>query len=206
FFRQHRDSLWIGFLADVALYGQERDMGAVQTISVSDTAIHLSLTSQMDPAIFDYPLTIKVRVPNDWLQVAGTQNGASIPVKQVAHAGSSYVLIKAKPDRGPIVLKKAGDGMFLKQVPANIKLNSTSSSLVVIPNPGNGSLSVALPFPSTEHSVLQAISISGSVLLTRQLSRGLTSSRFDISTLQAGMYLIVYKTGERTVSAAVVKQ
>ncbi len=206
FFQQHRDSLWIGFLADVALYGQERDMGAVQTTWVSDTAIHLSLTSQMDPAIFDYPLTIKVRVRNDWSQVAATQNGVSIPVNMITHADSNYALIKAKPDQGPIVLKQAGVGMFSKQAAANIKLDSISSPLVVTPNPGSGILSVVFPFSSTEHSVLQAVSVSGNILLTSQVPKGLISSRFDVSTLQKGMYLIVYKTGKRTVSTAFIKQ
>lgn len=204
FFNQHRDSLWVGFLADVALYGQERDMGSVQTVQASDTAIRLSLTSQMDPAVFDYPLTVKVRIPNTWLQIHGTQNGDSIPVARITHADSNYVLIKAKPDQGPIILRNGSPDMFRTSA-----INGSPKkklALQLTPNPGNGNLTVVLPFMSKEQAVLQAVSVSGSLLLTKRLPSGLTSSNLNVTSLPKGVYLIVYRNGKQTISGTFIRQ
>ena len=59
----------------------------------------------MEPAIFDYPLTVKVRLPDTWKAVAASQNAASLPVQFVQHEGRPYALVKVVPDRGPVILK-----------------------------------------------------------------------------------------------------
>lgn len=202
FFNQHRDSLWIGFLADVALYGQERDMGSVQTILRSDTAIHLLLTSQMDPAIFDYPLTVKVRVSNAWSQVSATQNGDTLPVSMLLYADSSYVLVKARPDHGLIILKQAGTSQ-----PASLMLKEKrDKKMLLVPNPATDHLAVTLPHPATDHAVLQVVSLSGNILSSKRVQKGLLQSAVEISFLQEGIYLLVYRNGANIASAKFVKQ
>ncbi len=101
---RHRDDLWHGFMDDIALYGQERDTGEVATVSVADRRIELSLTSRMDPAVFDYPLTVKVRLPDDWKACGATQASQAIPVTLISHERASFALIRARPDRGSIVV------------------------------------------------------------------------------------------------------
>ena len=210
FFNQHRDSLWIGFLADVALYGQERDMGSVQTTLVTDTTIHLNLTSLMDPAIFDYPLTVKVRVPNNWTTVTATQNGVTIPITPLLHSDSNYVLIKAKPDKGVIVLKHpAVSGLTARANQSQVHVlrnEEKKDKLTITPNPGNGNLFVTLPFLSNGNSELKAVSISGNILLRKRLPNGTRSTPFDVSSLQKGLYLIVYSNGQKNTSATFIKQ
>jgi Secretion system C-terminal sorting domain len=202
FFNQHRDSLWIGFLADVALYGQERDMGSVQTILRSDTAIHLLLTSQMDPAIFDYPLTIKVRVSNSWSQVSATQNGDTLPASMILHADSNYVLVKARPDHGLIILKQPGASR-----PASLTLKEKQAKkLLLAPNPATDHLAVTLPYPATDHAVLQVVSVSGNILSSKRVQKGLLQSAIETGSLQEGVYLLVYRNGADIASAKFVKQ
>lgn len=102
--QRHRDDLWVGYMDDIALYGQERDTGTVTTISATDRRIELELTSRMDPNVFDYPLTVKVRLPDSWRKCQATQAGQAIPLMPVSREGASYALVKARPDRGLIVI------------------------------------------------------------------------------------------------------
>lgn len=102
----HRTEIWIGFLGDVALYGEERDAGAVQTTEADDSRVVLSLTSRMDPAVFDYPLTVKVRLPDAWSgAVSAEQDGGSLECRAIEYGGQRFALVKARPNRGAIILK-----------------------------------------------------------------------------------------------------
>ena len=89
FYNEHRADLWTGFIDDVALYGEERDTATLKTEAANDTKITFTLTSKMDPAVFDYPLTVKVRLPRDWKGAAAKQNNVAIPVEVITHEGSA---------------------------------------------------------------------------------------------------------------------
>ena len=102
FYNKHRDDIWIGHLADVALYGQERDTAVLTTEKSSDSEIVLGLTSKMDPAIFDYPLTIKVRLFDSWKGAKAMQAGKNLPVSLIKQDAASYALVRAVPDHGPV--------------------------------------------------------------------------------------------------------
>lgn len=104
FYNRHRDELWLGQLADVALYGQQRDTATLRTLRADASGIALELSSRMDPALFDYPLTLKVRLPDAWPSVSATQAGAPAPVSIVRNEGAAYALVKARPDRGEILV------------------------------------------------------------------------------------------------------
>lgn len=108
FIKKNRDDLWVGFIGDVALYGQERDTATLSTTNVDASRITLTLTSQMDPARFNYPLTIKVRLPDAWQNAKATQDGKPVELTPLHYEGAAYALVKAVPDRGEIVLADAG--------------------------------------------------------------------------------------------------
>ena len=104
FYNQHRDQLWTGFTDDIALYGQERDTASLTTDEATDARITLTLMSRMDPTIFDYPLTVKVRLPDAWKGVAATQKLKAVPAEIVRHEGGNFALVKALPDHGQVIL------------------------------------------------------------------------------------------------------
>jgi hypothetical protein len=104
FFHQNREEIWVGYMMDVAMYGQERDTAQLTTVSATEDRIHLTLTSQMDPGIFDYPLTIKVRLPGTWKTAQATQGSSPAPCTVKLHEGTPYALVKARPDRGEITI------------------------------------------------------------------------------------------------------
>jgi hypothetical protein len=107
FYNDHRADLWTGFFDDVATYGEERDTATLTTTASSDSKITLALTDKMDPTIFNYPLTVKVRLPTSWQGAQATQGGKPAPTQMIAHEGANFALVKAIPDQGPIDLTPA---------------------------------------------------------------------------------------------------
>ncbi len=104
FYNDHRADLWTGFIDDVALYGQERDTATLTPEPAGAAELAFTLTTQMDPAVFDYPLTVKVRLPDAWQAAAAAQNHAVLPVQVIRHEGAPYALVKVVPDRGRVTL------------------------------------------------------------------------------------------------------
>ena len=107
FYSQNRDKLWTGFFDDIALYGEERDTATLTTEPATNDRLAFTLVSKMEPTIYDYPLTIKVRLPDAWKQVTARQNDAALPAQVIVHEGSPFVLVKVVPGRGQVTVTAA---------------------------------------------------------------------------------------------------
>ena len=93
----HKDKLWIGRFEDVARYGQERDTAKLD-VKVDGDKVSVAVTDDMKDDMFDFPLTVKVRLPDGWKSVKGGTF--------VEHDGKPYALVDVVPDRGAVVLAK----------------------------------------------------------------------------------------------------
>jgi peptidoglycan/xylan/chitin deacetylase (PgdA/CDA1 family) len=100
----HRDRIWIDTFTAVAKYGQERDSATLKTVTSTPERIELALADRMRDDLFDQPLTLKVRLPETWTAVKARQGEVAITAQFVQHEGKPYALVRAVPDRGPIVL------------------------------------------------------------------------------------------------------
>jgi chitin deacetylase len=107
FFAAHKDELWGGTFGEVAKYGQERDTATLKVDENTASRIAMTLTDQMLDSRFNYPLTIKVRLPSEWKNVKAAQNGQAVASRVIEHEGALYALVHAVPDRGQIVLAPA---------------------------------------------------------------------------------------------------
>ena len=107
FLRDKRSDIWTGLFRQVAMYGQQRDTAKVTATRVADREIRFTLTDRMIDAWYDYPLTVKIRIPNTWgpaEAVQGTTPAATLCVK---HKDSTYALVQAVPDRGEVTVRPA---------------------------------------------------------------------------------------------------
>lgn len=104
FLDKNREEIWVGLFTDVAKYGQQRDTATLKVEENSANRISFSLTDKMDDTRFDYPLTVKVRVPDNWGGAVATQNGKAVEAKLVEHEGSKFALVQAVPDKGNVSL------------------------------------------------------------------------------------------------------
>ena len=108
FMKENEANLWVGTFTHVAQYGQQRDTAKLAA-SVSTGKVTLTVTDQMDDALFDYPLTVKVRLDPAWKSPKATQAGKSVALTVTEHEGGSFALVDVIPDRGEVVLSAAGD-------------------------------------------------------------------------------------------------
>lgn len=104
FVEENRDKLWLSRYAETALYAQERDTATLKVTEKGSAKIVFTLEDRMDDKTFDYPLTVKVRLPDAWKGVAATQGGKPAEAAFVEHEGKPYALVQAVPDRGAVTL------------------------------------------------------------------------------------------------------
>ncbi|MEP4882039.1 polysaccharide deacetylase family protein, partial [Maribacter dokdonensis] len=105
YLKEKEDKLWIGTFPEIAKYAQEYATHSINVDSVSETQIHITLKDEMRDDIYDYPLTLKVRLANNWVSLSSTQNGNEIKSEIIQYNGNNYALIKAVPDNGQILLE-----------------------------------------------------------------------------------------------------
>jgi beta-galactosidase len=98
------DSLWCGTFNEVTKYLREKQHAAVRVKECNATKIIVSITHDLDAKLFNYPLTLKTRVPSKLKSIIITQAGKSQTVKVQSKNGLSYVYYDAVPNSGDIVL------------------------------------------------------------------------------------------------------
>ncbi len=98
--------LWIGLFKEVVKYGQERDTAVLKVKESSPDKIVISLTDEMKDDIFDFPLTVKVRLDPAWKNLKAEQGGKKLECKTIEKDGAVFGLIDIVPDKGDAVLLK----------------------------------------------------------------------------------------------------
>lgn len=104
-YKANADKLWGGLFRDVARYGQERDTAKLVVDENTPERISFTLTDEMDDRFYDYPLTVKVRLPDTWKNGKALQQEKEIPATLLEHEGGKFLLVRAVPDRGPVALQ-----------------------------------------------------------------------------------------------------
>lgn len=99
---QMRDQVWTGTHTEVHKYDQERGTAELAVLAVTEGRIGLALRSATNPKLYDYPLTLKTRVPDHWDSVRVTQGESSADYRVV----SGIVQFGAVPGRAEISLNR----------------------------------------------------------------------------------------------------
>ena len=102
---QGRDA-WVGLFREVIQYARERNDATVEVQGIAASRIQLNVTDTLDDDLYDYPLTIKVRLDGSWTGATASQGGTPAPVELIAHEGETYALVNVIPDRGPVTLSR----------------------------------------------------------------------------------------------------
>ena len=79
---EKQDKVWGGTHTEVHKYILERESAQVQTKEATDHHITLTLSSDTDPLLYDFPLTLKTYVPDTWFTCVVTQkrNKQTLPI------------------------------------------------------------------------------------------------------------------------------
>ncbi len=100
--------LWIATFADVTKYIRERKNAIISSM-VQDNTIVVNISSDLDPEIYDVPVTLKTYVPKAWKSILLNQKFKQeneLKLKIQKDELGSYVLYSALPNEGELILKE----------------------------------------------------------------------------------------------------
>ncbi len=100
----HKDKLWCGRFGDVVRYAASRETSNLTVIENRADRIVIKLTDRMSDEYFDFPLTIKVRLPDTWNGLQAKQDGNPTATRIVEHQGAKFAMVDVVPDKGEVVL------------------------------------------------------------------------------------------------------
>jgi hypothetical protein len=105
YMKQHEKDLWIATFRDVTKYLRERKATTIQT-EVGNDEITVRLSSELDPLIYDFPLTFKTYVPSNWSAVKVKQGDQLLTPEIQSDGKGKYLLYQVSPTGGIIQIKK----------------------------------------------------------------------------------------------------
>jgi hypothetical protein len=103
---QNRGKFWIETFGNISRYIYERDSSKITVKSSTDQSITITVTDKMADSIFNYPLSIRCPLPIGWTTAVVTQKGAAVYDTIVTVSSKQYVMFKAIPDGGDVVISK----------------------------------------------------------------------------------------------------
>jgi peptidoglycan/xylan/chitin deacetylase (PgdA/CDA1 family) len=100
--------VWNATYDEAIQYIRERQNASLSVLSSTDSQIDLSFTCSLDPAIFNYPLTLRVQVPANWTSSTIVQNGTTLHAVPITDPESSaaYIYFNLPPNKGNITITR----------------------------------------------------------------------------------------------------
>ena len=111
YMNERKEYLWIGTFSDVTKYIRERKNTTIKTV-VQDDIIELSISSELDPEVYDVPITLKTYVPRAWKttvlhKITIPENPLRLEIQK--DALGSYVLYSVRTGEGKIILAEQNE-------------------------------------------------------------------------------------------------
>lgn len=100
YMKEKEDDLWIATFADVTKYVRERKSAVINS-EVGDDNVVVNVTSDLDPEVYNIPITLKTYVPSTW-ESATLNEGNQLKLKQDDQG--TFVLYSVIPNDGEIIL------------------------------------------------------------------------------------------------------
>lgn len=108
YINDRKDYLWVATFADVTKYIRERK-NMVLNSELKDNTIVVKLSNNLDPKVYDIPLTLKTYVPKTWTNlvlIKKTEQENQLRLKIKSDSLGSYVLYDAMPYENEIILSE----------------------------------------------------------------------------------------------------
>ena len=102
---RHLDKVWNGTMEEVTLYIRERQHATVSTELCGDSEMRVTLSHDLDPVLFDYPLTLKTEVPSQWKAVMLIHDGREETLQVSYKDGTCAIYYDVVPNKGPVIIR-----------------------------------------------------------------------------------------------------
>lgn len=105
YIKENRDKFWVETFRNCAKYGMEREKAKVES-ALNGDKITVKLTADITDKRLNYPLTVKVCLPDGWKDAEAVQGGQKLTARAVTHGGKTFALVGIVPNAGDVVLSK----------------------------------------------------------------------------------------------------
>jgi len=98
--------VWTDTLGNVARYIQERDAARLVSSSADAEEIRFTLVDDLDPGVYDQPLSLGIRIPLDWDRARIIQQDGSTSTSLLDGDSNHILDLQAKPGGGQIRIQR----------------------------------------------------------------------------------------------------
>jgi oligosaccharide reducing-end xylanase len=100
------DRFWVQSFGNVIRYIKERDRASVTETSSTDTMLMINVTDDLENSIYNFPLTIRRRLPTGWDSAVVRQAGRPIATQIITIHDAKYVMFDVVPDTGEVTITR----------------------------------------------------------------------------------------------------
>ena len=122
--QQNDKDIWIAPLGYVAMYIKERNASRVKQTGSSDSSVTFTLTHSIADSVsaYNYPLSLRMKLPGTWSKANAYQNGAVLQTK----LDGGWLYFDAVPNAGDIVVERKGKPAQISIEGAEVVLSAAS--------------------------------------------------------------------------------
>lgn len=102
YMKKHEENLWIAPFRDVTKYMRQKMAARINT-SKKDDAIVVLVEHSLNKNLYNYPLTAKTYVPEDWAEISVRSGNGTANIKPQTDAKGSFVVYDILPG-SPVTL------------------------------------------------------------------------------------------------------
>ncbi len=109
FLKSFEEKIWVSTFPQIVKYSRQYASSKLEIKNISAQEVVLAVTDNLDDSIYNEPLTIKVKMPEDWKNIEMLHKGNQIKytISKSDTEGYYFVLFDISPDQGDIrIIKK----------------------------------------------------------------------------------------------------
>ena len=146
FIKSKEEYLWIATFRDVVKYLKERKYTKVELADSSYNHYSFSINDCLQDSIYNFPLSLKVKIPELWDSVKVTQNDIDIPCQiQIDICNNKYVIFDAVPNKGKVIITAGNISIDIAECnhcEFVVFPNPFSQTLTLLSTPSDGELKI----------------------------------------------------------------
>jgi peptidoglycan/xylan/chitin deacetylase (PgdA/CDA1 family) len=101
-----RSKYWVTTFANASFYSMERNAVTVTETSATDSSMTLKITDTLPDSIYNFPVTLRRPLPENWPSADVTQDNVAIPMRIVQVDTIVYLTFDVVPDAGEVQLSR----------------------------------------------------------------------------------------------------
>jgi len=192
--KSNNKNVWVQTIANITRYIKERDNFDYNIITYDETQIKLNINDNLDNNIYNYPLSVFIKVPDSWDFVLMMQAGKIDTFRSFVNEAGKVVMVNVIPDGGVITLFK----LIISGTEITNDVVQEFGLFQNYPNPFNPSTRIKYTIGNKQFVSLKIYDVLGrqvSVLVNEEKTRGSYEVNFSASELSSGVYIYTLQAG-----------